>query len=138
MNNLFKNFKERYQELENRQRSGHFLSGELSEVAEKVWNLSQLWMIFLDGDDLSFTLDNELYQQISKLANSNPRCSIEEEVGHYLTRVASQMTDFEIALALWCGVDRVGTVLVVNGNFDETLEDLIQYRNSVNPELKGK
>jgi hypothetical protein len=48
------------------------------------------------------------------------------------------MTDFEIALALWCGVDRVGTVLVVNGNFDETLEDLIQYRNSVNPKLKGK
>ena len=138
MNNLFKNFKERYQELEDHQRSGHFLSGEFSEVAEKVWNLSQLWMIFLDGDDLSFTQDHELYRHISDLANSHPRCTIEEEASHWMFMVAGQLTDFEIRLALWCGVDGVGRILVFNGNFDETLGKLIQHRNHVNPAFRGK
>ena len=138
MNNLSKNFNKRFQELETHRRSGHFLSGEISEVAEKVWRLSQLWMIFLDGDDLGFTQDHELYSQISDLANSNPRCTIEEEVGHWMSMVTSQMTDFEIALALWCGVDRVGTILVMNGSFGETLVDLIEHRNRVNPTLKNK
>ena len=138
MNNLSKNFPQRFGELEKHRQSGNFLSGDLDEVAERVWKLSQLWMIFLDGDDLSFTQDHELYFQISKVANSNPRCTIEEEVGHYLTTVAGQMTDFEIALALWCGVDRVGNILVMNGNFDETLVDLIEHRNRVNPTFKNK
>ena len=69
-NNLSKNFNKRFQELETHQRSGHFLSGEISEVAEKVWRLSQLWMIFLDGVDLGFNIDHELYRDISDLAYS--------------------------------------------------------------------
>ena len=44
MNILGKNFPQRFQELNNHHRSGHFLSGELSEVAERIWKLSQLWM----------------------------------------------------------------------------------------------
>ena len=135
---LGNNFPQRFQELENHHRSGQFLSGELSEVAERIWKLSQLWMIFLDGDDLSFTQDHELYRHISDLANSHPRCTIEEEVGHWMTMLAGQMTDFEIALALWCGVDRVGSILVLNGNFSETLDELIQHRNRVNPAFRGK
>ena len=101
-------------------------------------NFHKLWMIFLDGDDLAFTQDHDLYRHISDLANSHPRCTIEEEVGHWMTMLAGQMTDFEIALALWCGVDRVGSILVINGNFDETLDELIQHRNSVNPAFWGK
>ena len=138
MNFLVKNFNKRFQELETHQRSGHFLSGEISEVAKKVWQLSQLLMIFLDGDDLGFTQDHELHQHISDLANSHPRCTIEEEVGHWMTMLASQMTDFEIALALWCGVDRVGSILVINGNFGETLGELIEHRNRVNPAFRGR
>jgi hypothetical protein len=138
MNFLAENFHQRFQELENHHRSGLFLSGDISEVAERIWKLSQLWMIFLDGDDLSFTQDHELYRHISDLANSHPRCSIEEEVSHWMSMLAGQMTDFEIALALWCGVDRVGSLLVLNGNFDETLDELIQYRNRVNPAFRGK
>ena len=138
MNILGENFPQRFQELENHHRSGLFLSGGISEVSERIWKLSQLWMIFLDGDDLAFTQDHDLYRHISDLANSHPRCTIEEEVGHWMTMLASQMTDFEIALALWCGVDRVGSILVINGNFDETLDELIQYRNSVNPAFRGK
>jgi|688.fasta_scaffold110122_1 hypothetical protein len=133
-----KNFPQRFQELNNHHRSGHFLSGELSEVAERIWKLSQLWMIFLDGVDLAFTQDHDLYRHISDLANSHPRCTIEEEVGHWMTLLAGQMTDFEIALALWCGVDRVGSILVLNGNFSETLDELIQHRNRVNPAFRGK
>ena len=138
LNFLAKNFHQRFQELENHYRSGLFLSGEISEVAERIWKLSQLWMIFLDGDDLSFTQDHELYRHISDLANSHPRCTIEEEVSHWMSMVAGQMTDFEIRLALWCGVDRVGSLLVLNGNFDETLDELIQHRNRVNPAFRGK
>lgn len=138
MNVLGKTFPQRFQELENHHRSGRFLSGEISEVSERIWKLSQLWMIFLDGDDLAFTQDHVLYRHISDLANSHPRCTMEEEVGHWMTMVAGQMTDFEIALALWCGVDRVGSGLVLNGNFDETLDELIQYRNRVNPAFRGK
>ena len=137
MNNLSKNFRERFRELEKHHQSGNFLSGDLDEVAERVWKLSQLWMIFLDGDEMSFTQDHELYKQIAKAANSHPQCSIEEEVGQHLARVAGLMTDFEIALALSCGVDRVGTILVINGNFDETLNDLIEHRNRVNPLFKN-
>jgi len=138
MNFLAENFHQRFQELENHYRSGHFLSGKISEVAERIWKLSQLWMIFLDGDDLFFTQDHELYRHISDLANSHPRCTIEEEVSYWMSMSAGQMTDFEIRLALWCGVDRVGSLLVLNGNFDETLDELIQYRNRVNPAFRGK
>ena len=139
MNFLGKNFPQKFQKLENHHRSGHFLSGEISEVAERIWKLSQLWMIFLDGDDPDFTQDHYLYLRISDLANSHPRHTIEEEASHWMCMVAGQMTDFEIALALWCGVERVGLLgLVLNGNFDETLDDLIQHRNRVNPAFRGK
>ena len=138
MNILGENCPQRFQELENHHRSGQFLSGEISEVSERIWKLSQLWMIFFDGDDLFLTQDHELYRHISDLANSHPRCTIEEEASHWMFMVAGQLTDFEIRLALWCGVDGVGRILVFNGNFDETLVKLIQHRNHVNPAFRGK
>jgi hypothetical protein len=139
MNFLGKNFPQRFQELENHHRSGLFLSGEISEVAERIWKLSQLWMILLDGDDLDFTQDHDLYRRISDLANNYPRHTIEEEASHWMCMVAGHMTDFEIALALWCGVDRVGLLLLFrNGNFDDTLDAMIQHRNRVNPAFKGR
>ena len=44
----------------------------------------------------------------------------------------------EIKLALECGVESVGFILVANGNFDYTLSSLIETRNQSNWSMIGK
>jgi len=129
VNKLQQHFPKRAEELRKLAVSGSNSSGTFEEISEEVWTLSQLWLTFLDGDDLGFTVDSDIYRQIVDLANSSPRCSIEEEAVHWMLINAVNMSEPEIELALWCAVDRVGTILVLNGNFDETRQMLVEHRN---------
>lgn len=129
MNKLQQHFPKRAEELRKLGDSGSTSSGSFEETSKKVWVLSQLWLTFLDGDDFGLTVDSDIYKQIVDLANSSPRCSIEEEAGHWMLMNAVSMSESEIELALWCAVDRVGTILVLNGSFDETRQLLLEHRN---------
>ena len=133
MNKLQQHFPKRAEELKKLAASRLKSSGPFEETSEKVWTLCQLWLTLLDGDDFGLTIDERIYKQIVDLANSSPRCSIEEEAGHWMLMKALNMTDEEIELALRCAVDHVGHVLVLNGNFDETRDFLIEQRNRSKP-----
>lgn len=133
MNKLQQHFPKRAEELRKLGVSGSKSSGPFEETSEKVWALSQLWLALLDGDDFGLTIDENIYKRIVDLANSSPRCSIEEEAGQWMLMTALNMTDEEIELALWCAVDHVGQILVLNGNFDETRDFLIEQKNRMKP-----
>jgi hypothetical protein len=127
-------FPGRADELRDHLRKGGKLSGPIKDVADRVWSLSQLWMVFLDGDDFMLTRDRGIYDQIVSLANTHPRCSIEDEAEITMRMFAKQMSNFEIATALGCVVDAVGTILVLNGNYDYTYQMLVSVR--VDPTLR--
>ena len=121
-------FPRRAEELRKHARNGGKLSGPIDKVAGSVWYLSQLWLVFLDGNDFGLTDDREIYDQIVRLANTHPRCSIEHEANMWMHAVATSLTNFEVATALSCSVDSVGQILVLNGNYDETYQNLIRGR----------
>lgn len=121
-------FPKRAEELRAHARNGGNLSGPIEKVAEGIWSLSQLWLVFLDGDDFGLTDDRAIYDQIVSLANTHPRCSIEHEAGIWMRMVAASLSNFEIAIALGCSVDSVGSILMLNGNYDDTYRMLIGSR----------
>jgi len=125
---LVRHFPKRADELRARARSITDPPPDLNISADKIWRLSQLWLTFLDGEDFGLTIDEGIYREVKQLANSAPRCSIEEEAGQWMLINATSMSEDEIELALWCAVDRVGHALVINGNFDETLQILLSHR----------
>jgi len=119
-------------------KNGHGLSGTLEETANRIFYLGQLWLVFLDGADFGLTRDRDIYNNIRDMAGKPPRCSIEEEAGAWMNVVAVSMTALEIKLALQCGVETVGIILEINGNFDDTLSALIETRDRSNPSMRGK
>jgi len=118
----------RAEELRSHARSGGKLSGPIEAVASSVWYLSQLWLVFLDGNDYGLTRDRSIYDQIVSLANTHPRCSIEHEAEAWMRAVAASLSNFEVSTALKCSVDTVGSILLLNGNFDDTYRMLVQGR----------
>ena len=129
-------FPRRAEELRNHVRNGGKLSGPIEDVAANIWSLSQLWLVFLDGDDFCFTKDREIYDSIVTLAHTRPRCSIEYEASIRMHMIALSMSNFEIATALSCSVDSVGQILLLNGNYDETYQMLVRGRGRVDPTLR--
>ena len=127
-------FPRRAEELRNHARSGGKLSGPIEDVAARIWSLSQLWLVFLDGDDFGLTKDRGIYDHVVSMAHTHPRCSIEHEANITMIMVASIMSNFEIETALNCSVDSVGAILLLNGNFDETYQELV--RGRVDPTLR--
>jgi len=121
-------FPRRAEELRNHVRNGGKLSGPIEDVAVRIWSLSQLWLVFLDGDDFGLTDDRGIYDHIVSLAGMPPRCSIEDEASIAMRMVAATLSNFEIATALSCSVDSVGTILLLNGNYDETYQMLVRGR----------
>lgn len=85
-------------------------------------------MVFFDGVDFQLTKDRAIYDQIVSLANMPPRCSIEEEAVHWMIMVATSLSNFEVATALKCGADTVGSILLLNRNLEETYEMLVTRR----------
>jgi hypothetical protein len=129
-------FPRRAEELRNHVRNGGKLSGLIENVASNIWSLSQLWLVFLDGDDFGFTKDREIYDSIVTLAHTRPRCSIEYEASIRMHMIALSMSNFEIATALSCSVDSVGQILLLNGSYDETYQMLVRGRGRVDPTLR--
>ncbi len=127
-------FPRRAEELRNHVRSGGKLSGPIEDVAARIWSLSQLWLVFLDGDDFGLTKDRGIYDHVVSMAHTHPRCSIEHEANIIMIMVAASMSNFEIETALNCSVDSVGAILLLNGNFDETYQELV--RGRVDPTLR--
>jgi len=111
--------------LIDRVRSGGVISGEIDDVACNIWWLGQLWLVFLDGDDFGLTHDREIYDHIRESAAKRPKCSMEDEASAWMHAYAADMSIFEIRLGLDCAVKSVGTVLIFNGNYDETFEWLV-------------
>lgn len=120
----------RYPEVANklvsRVQRGGVISGEIDNVASNIWWLGQLWLTFLDGDSFGLTDDREIYDSITELAAKRPRCSIEEEAWAWMQMRAANMSKFEIKLGLDCAVKSVGTILIFNGNYDDTYQLLVQ------------
>jgi len=112
--------------LVSRVQSGGAISGEIDNVACNIWWLGQLWLTFLDGDDFGLTDDREIYDHITQLATQPPRCSIEDEAWAWMQMRAANMSKFEIKLGLDCAVESVGTILIFNGNYDDTYQLLVQ------------
>ena len=106
--------------LLNRVKEGGVISGEIDSVAAKIWRLGQLWLVFFDGDDFGLTQDRSVYDGIKALAESVPRCSIEEEAQIGMHNTAMDMSKFEIRLGLDCAVDTIGTYLIFSGQYEET------------------
>ena len=99
------------------------------QSTELVWLVGQLWLVFLDGETIDWTDDEGLYEFVASMARRTPICSVEEEASILMHTQATYMSDAELRLALSIAVKKVGTVLVLNGNFDDTLYGLITYRN---------
>lgn len=112
--------------LLSRVRSGGAISGEIDNVACNIWWLGQLWLTFLDGDDFGLTDDREIYDHVKALAAQSPRCSIEEEAWAWMQARAANMSKFEIKLGLDCAVKSVGTLLIFNGNYDDTYQEIVR------------
>ena len=68
-------FPRRAEELRNHVRNGGKLSGPIEDVAVRIWSLSQLWLVFLDGDDFGLTDDRAIYDHVVSMAHTHPRCS---------------------------------------------------------------
>jgi hypothetical protein len=127
-------FPHRAEQLRSHARNGGKLSGPIEDVAARIWSLSQLWLVFLDGDDFGLTQDRGIYDHVVSMAHTHPRCSIEHEANITMIMVAASMSNFEIETALNCSVDSVGAILLLNGNFDETYQELV--RGRVDPTLR--
>ena len=111
--------------LLNRVKEGGVISGEIDSVAAKIWRLGQLWLVFFDGDDFGLTEDRSIYDDIKALAESLPRCSIEEEAQIWMHTTVLDMSKFEIRLGLDCAVGTIGTYLVLSGQYEETYNLLV-------------
>jgi len=114
--------------LLNRVKEGGAISGKIDLVAAQIWRLGQLWLVFFDGDDFGLTEDRSIYDGIKALAESVPRCSIEEEAQIAMRMTAGNMSKFEIRLGLDCVVDTIGEILIFSGQYDETYNFLVSGR----------
>lgn len=115
--------------LLNRVKEGGVISGEIDSVAAAIWRLGQLWLVFFDGDDFGLTEDRGIYDDIEALAESVPRCSIEEEAQIAMHHTALGMSKFEIRLGRDCAVNTIGTYLVFSGQYEETYDLLVSGRH---------
>ncbi len=100
---------------------------DFDNVAAQVYLLGQLWLTWFDGEHFEFTQDKGIYDSIVNLANSPPRCSVEQEALSWMRMTASNLTRTEIKLALQCPVYTLGETVLLNGQIRETLDDLLMF-----------
>lgn len=111
---------------------------DLNRMAWSVWYLSQLYLIYLDGDDNDFPKDQEIAANIKILSQSQPRCPIHEEAQAWMAGLCVSMTHFEINLGILSAIDLLGISYIINGEADAVINDLIKHRNLNNPRMIGK
>lgn len=101
------------------------IKARLDDVACNIWWLGQLWLVFMDGDNFGLTKDRDIYDHIKYLALTPPTRSIDNEAASWMKLRAAGMSKFDIRLGLDCAVAEVGNILVLNGNYDETFQFLV-------------
>jgi hypothetical protein len=112
--------------------------GDFETAASRVWRLSQLYLVFIDGEDDDFPKDPEIARYVRDLANSRPVCPIDEEAGVLMQAAVLNMPHYEIALSVRCAVDVMGSLHALTGAADDNINELIAARNRGNPKMFGK
>jgi hypothetical protein len=112
--------------------------GDFETAASRVWRLSQLYLVFIDGEDDDFPKDPDIARYVRELANSRPKCPIDEEAGVLMQAAVLNMPHYEIALSIRCAVDVIGYGHVLNGAADDSINALVATRNRANFSMFGK
>ena len=112
--------------------------GDFETAASRVWRLSQLYLIFIDGEDDDFPKDPDIAHNIRDLANSRPICPVDEEAWAWMSMNVLDMPHYEIDLSVRCAADVIGSLHALNGAADDNINELIAARNRGNPKMFGK
>ena len=112
--------------------------GDFETAAWRVWRLSQLYLVFIDGEDDDFPKDPDIGRYVRDLANSRPVCPVDEAAGVLMSMNVSDMPHYEIALSVLCAVDVIGSLHALNGAADDNINELVAARNRANPKMHGK
>ena len=112
--------------------------GDFEMAASRVWRLSQLYLVFIDGEDDDFPKDSDIARYVRDLANSRPVCPVDEEAEVLMQGAVLNMPHYEIALSIHCAVDVIGYGHVLNGAADDSINALVATRNRANVSMFGK
>ena len=112
--------------------------GDFETAAWRVWRLSQLYLVFIDGEDDDFPKDPDIARYVRDLANSRPVCPVDEEAGVLMSMNVSDMPHYEIALSVLCVVDVIGSLHTLSGAAEDNINELVAARNRANPKMFGK
>jgi hypothetical protein len=112
--------------------------GDFETAAWRVWRLSQLYLVFIDGEDDDYPKDPEIAHTIRDLANSRPICPVDEEAWAWMSMNVADMPHYEIALSVRCAVDVIGSLHALTGAADDNINELVAARNRANPKMFGK
>jgi hypothetical protein len=112
--------------------------GDFETAASRVWRLSQLYLVFIDGEDDDYPKDPEIARTIRDLANSRPICPVDEEAWAWMSMNVADMPHYEIALSVRCAVDVIGSLHALTGAADDNINELVAARNRANPKMFGK
>ena len=112
--------------------------GDFETAASRVWRLSQLYLVFIDGEDDDYPKDPEIAHTIRDLANSRPICPVDEEAWAWMSMNVADMPHYEIALSVLCAVDVIGSMHALNGAADDNIKELVAVRNRANFSMFGK
>lgn len=112
--------------------------GDFEMAASRVWRLSQLYLVFIDGEDDDFPKDSDIARYVRDLANSRPVCPVDEEAEVLMQGAVLNMPHYEIALSIHCAVDVIGYGHVLNGAADDSINALVATRNRANFSMFGK
>lgn len=112
-----------------RVQNGGAISGEIDVVANQIWMLGQLWLVFLDGDDFDLTEDRNVYDTVKWMSTRPPSRSMEDEAQLFMANIAMNMSKFEIRLGLDCVVETIGNIMILNGGYDDLYQYLVSQRH---------
>ena len=109
--------------------------GDMVESASRIWQLSQVYLIWLEDDGTAH--DTDIVRTMWELSRKPPRCSVEEEAGQWLLMFCLGMSDLELELAIGCAVVDLGPAHVLSGAADDNLRELIHHCNTHSPRRNG-
>ena len=99
-----------------------------------------MYLMWYDNGDGDMPADPEVRKWITETAAMTPRCPIDDEVEAWTPGWVSQMTHFELGLAVFCIEDAhpAGGLLRLSGDTDHLIETFIELRNQINPRLASQ
>lgn len=109
--------------------SGGFLTDNIISVCQKVWKLAQWYMMWLDNGDNDMPVERSVRENVTRLANSTPRCTIEHEAWTGMQMMTTNMSRFEISLAIRCASLNLGLGHISGGAAGDNYQELIAIRD---------